>query len=142
MLDPSRHQILIVDDDEAVRHSLSLLLEASGYEVSSASNGVEALELLKSGLSAVVLSDLQMPKMSGYELLSVVRHNFPKLPIVAMSGAAVEDTTFDGVVADAYYFKGQGNLRCLLQILSEMTGAASQAAGAPQFKERLPIAGD
>src|SRR5579864_9589674 len=79
MLNPSRHQVLIVDDDAAVRNSLSLLLKASGYEVTTAANGVEALAQLKSGLPAVVLSDLNMPKMSGFELLSVVREQFPRL---------------------------------------------------------------
>jgi CheY-like chemotaxis protein len=79
MLNPSRHQVLIVDDDAGVRDSLALLLKASGYEVSTATNGVEALVLLKSGLPAVLLSDLNMPQMSGYELLSTVRQQFPQL---------------------------------------------------------------
>lgn len=43
MLNPSRHQVLIVEDDAAVRKTLALLLKASGYEVTTANNGVEAL---------------------------------------------------------------------------------------------------
>jgi CheY-like chemotaxis protein len=113
MLIPWRHQVLIVDDDAGVRNSLALLLKASGYEVRTATNGVEALVLLKNGLPAVLLSDLNMPEMSGFELLSRVRQQFPELFLVAMSGKyGTGDVVPDGVIADAFYPKGYGNLRC------------------------------
>jgi CheY-like chemotaxis protein len=122
MLNPSRHQVLIVEDDAAVRTTLSLLLKASGYEVTTATNGVEALALLKMRLPAVVLSDLNMPEMSGFELFSEVRQQFPKVSLVAMSGAyQTEDAIPGGVIADAFYAKGHGNVRGLLRIISEMT---------------------
>lgn len=120
MSDPLKHQVLIVDDDEVLCNSLALLLKASGYEVSTATNGVEALALLESGLSAVVLSDLNMPEMSGFELLSAVRQQFPKLSLVAMSAAyETRSSVPEGVIADAYYAKG--NPGVLLRILSEIT---------------------
>jgi CheY-like chemotaxis protein len=130
MLDPSRHQILIVDDDETVRNSLALFLKVSGYEVSTTANGAEALALLKEEAPAVLLSDLYMPEMSGFELLPIVRRQFPTLPIVAMSAAhETRDAIPGGVTADAYYAKGRGNLRFLLSVLSVMTGdSAAQAA--------------
>lgn len=122
MLNPMRHQVLIVDDDEALRNSLALLLKASGYEVSTATNGLEALTLLKSGIPAVVLSDLNMPEMSGFELLSAVRQQFPKLSLVAMSAAyETKGSVPEGVIADAYYAKG--NPGALLRILSEVTAS-------------------
>lgn len=124
MLDPSRHQVLIVEDDAAVRDSIAMVLKASGYEVTTAANGLEALALLKSGLTAVVLSDLYMPEMSGFELLSVVRQQFPKLSLVAMSASyETGETVPDGVIADAFYPKGYGNPGVLLRILSAMTSA-------------------
>jgi CheY-like chemotaxis protein len=124
VLDPSRHQVLIVEDDAAVRNSLALLLKASGYEVSTAANGLEALALLKMGLPAVLLSDLYMPGMSGFELLSVARQQFPKLSLVAMSASyETGDMVPDGVIADAFYPKGYGSPKVLLSILSEMTTA-------------------
>ena len=73
MLNPSRHQVLIVEGDAAVRNTLALLLKASGYEVSTAANGAEALALLQMGTPAILLSDLNMPEMSGFELLAVAR---------------------------------------------------------------------
>ncbi len=125
MLNPLRHQVLIVEDDAAVRDSIAMVLKASGYEVTTAANGLEALALLKSGLTAVVLSDLYMPEMSGFELLSVVRQQFPKLSLVAMSASyETEDTVPDGVIADAFYPKGYGNPGVLLRILSAMTSAS------------------
>ena len=124
MLNPSRHQVLIVEDDAAVRRSLALLLKASGYEVTTAANGVEALALLKMRLPAVVLTDLMMPEMSGFELLSEVRQQFPKVSLVAMSAAYESgDAIPGGVIADAYYPKGYGNPGALLRILLEMTSA-------------------
>jgi CheY-like chemotaxis protein len=124
MLNPSRYQVLIVDDDAGVRNSLALLLKASGYEVSTATNGVEALVLLKSGLPAVLLSDLNMPEMSGFELLAEARQQFPELFLVAMSGKyGTGEVVPDGVIADAFYAKGYGNPAVLLSILSEMIRA-------------------
>jgi two-component system response regulator GlrR len=129
MLDPSRHQVLIVDDDAAVRNSLALLLKASGYEVSTAANGVEAMALLKMRLPAILLADLKMPEMSGFELLSEVREKFPKLSLIAMSsGYETRDAVPGGVIADAYYAKGYGNFRFLLHVLSEMTSVPAALA--------------
>lgn len=127
MLDSSKHQVLIVDDDAAMRNSLSLFLQVSGYEVTTAANGEEALALLKEGTPAVLVSDLYMPEMSGFELLHIVRRQFPTLPIVAMSAAhETRDTIPGGVTADAYYAKGRGNLRFLLRVLSVMTGDSAR----------------
>ena len=130
MLHPSRHEVLIVDDDAAVRITLSLLLKASGYEVSTAATGPEALTFLKSGQPTVVLSDLNMPEMSGFELLSLVRKQFPSVSLVAMSGNyETGDDVPGGVIADAFYPKGYGNPGVLLRILSEMLGASATNDG-------------
>jgi CheY-like chemotaxis protein len=137
MLDPSRHQVLIVEDDASVRTTLTLLLKASGYEVSSAANGLEALAMLKVGLPAILLTDLHMPEMSGFELLSRVRQKFPGLSLVAMSAAYESaDTILGGVIADAFYAKGHGSPGVLLRILSEMTSApAAHAVENPRKPE-------
>jgi len=133
MFDPSRNHVLIVDDSASVRDSLALFLKVSGYEVSTAANGLEALALMKREIPAVLLSDLYMPEMSGFELLAIVRQQFPKLPIVAMSAAhETRDAIPGGVTADAFYAKGHGNLRFLLRVLSVMTGfRAAPAADDP-----------
>jgi CheY-like chemotaxis protein len=129
MLNPSRHKVLIVDDDAAVRNSLAMLLKASGYEVKTASNGIAALMLLKCQAPAILLCDLNMPEMSGFELIFEVREQFPNLSVVAMSGAyETMGAIPGGVIADAFYPKGYGNPGGLLHILSEMLSASAAHA--------------
>ncbi len=66
-------QVLVVDDDQAIRETLRLLLEDAGYEVIEAQDGSLALDLLRaSERPMVVLVDLMMPRMSGYQVLSAV----------------------------------------------------------------------
>jgi CheY-like chemotaxis protein len=69
-----------------------------------------------------------MPEMSGFELLSVVRQQFPTLSVVAMSGAFETGDEIPGMIADAFYAKGYGNPGILLRILSEMTSAPAAHA--------------
>lgn len=116
-----KHEILIVDDEGAVRNSLALLLQASGYKVTLAVNGFDALLQLKRRLPAIVLSDLNMPQMSGFEFLSVVRRRFPQISVIAMSGAYHSgDSIPGGVIADAFYAKGHSDPETLLQIVSNL----------------------
>ena len=138
MSDPARHQILVVDDDSAVRDSLVMVLQMSGYDVTSAIHGLDALLQLKKKQPAVVLSDLNMPKMSGFELLSVVRRRFPQISVIAMSGAySPQDAALGGVIADAFYFKGQGGPEALLQTVADMI-QTSAARAADHTREFVP----
>jgi CheY-like chemotaxis protein len=117
----SKQQILVVDDDPAVRDSLVMLLQSSGYAVSTAIHGFDALLQLKRSLPAIVLSDLNMPQMSGFELLSVLRRRFPQISVIAMSGAYHSgDAVPGGVIADAFYSKGQGSPETLLQTVADL----------------------
>lgn len=130
MSTPLRHRILLVDDDEAVRDSLALLLQSSGYDVSMAGNGFEGLLQVKRSLPTIVLSDLNMPQMSGFEFLSVVRRRFPQISVIAMTGAYdSSDSMPDGVIADAFYSKGHTDTETLLHTVAELirTSAAHSA---------------
>jgi CheY-like chemotaxis protein len=89
MSHPSGCQILVVDDEPGVRDSVAMLLTSHGYGVVTAENGFDALLQLRRSLPDVILSDLNMPQMSGFELLSVVRRRFPEIAVVAMSGGYV-----------------------------------------------------
>ena len=64
------NKILIVDDEINMRLVLTTMLKKEGYEVASASDGQEALQILKSGKIAVVVTDLKMPNIDGMELLN------------------------------------------------------------------------
>ena len=83
--------ILIAEDDEQVRHSLTSILEEVGYSVVEASNGKEVLQDLKRSADfCLLLTDIVMPEMEGLELITQLRRYHPKLPIVAMSGTSKE----------------------------------------------------
>jgi CheY-like chemotaxis protein len=116
MSSPSRHPILVVDDEPGIRDSLALLLTSGGYEVSTAQDGFAALMHLKRTLPDLIVSDLNMPQMSGYELLSVIRRRFPQIVTVAMSGDYPGDAVPTGVIADAFFEKGQSPRKLLASI--------------------------
>ena len=104
----SRASILFVDDDECMREVMALLLNDEGYEVSTATDGFDALVRLRSSIPDLIISDLHMPRMSGMEFLSVIRRRFPAIPVIAISGAhAIDEDLPIGVMADAFYPKGR-----------------------------------
>ena len=103
-----KNSILIVEDEESVRTSLAMVLSALGHRVRSASDGLAALIEMRQEAPDILLSDLNMPGMSGFELLSVVRRRFPAVRVIAMSGAFSGDQVPCGVTADAFYPKGYG----------------------------------
>ena len=121
MSNPLKHRILVVDDEESIRLVFAQLLRREGYEVTTAENGFDALLQLKHFQPDVIISDLNMPKMSGFEFLSVVRRRFPNISVIASSGAYGSKVVPTGVLADAFYAKGHGNVRGLLRTISEMT---------------------
>lgn len=134
-----RYEILVVDDDEAVRDSVEMVLRAGGYDVSTAIHGFDALLHLKRKLPSVLLSDLNMPQMSGFELLSVVRRRFPQISVIAMSGAYHSGGSVPGgVIADAFYSKGQGDPDELLHMVAELVRTSAAHAG-DHARESAPV---
>ncbi|HZA53557.1 MAG TPA: response regulator [Candidatus Udaeobacter sp.] len=79
-------KILIVEDDYLSLKNLRRFLSEEGYQVDCAGNGYEALELLTKNSFDLVLSDISMPGIDGYELLSHVRASFPSIPVILMTG--------------------------------------------------------
>jgi CheY-like chemotaxis protein len=119
-------QVLVVDDDPGVRQTLKLLLAGAGYETSAARNGFEALQMIKRQAPRLLLCDLDMPDMSGREFLTIVRRRFPRIAVIAMSGSYEEDTAPEGVMADAFYTKGQKKPSELFQIVAEVIRRADR----------------
>ena len=77
--------ILIVDDEDIIRESLSFVLSKEGYRVREAPNGLAALEILKEDSIDLVVTDLAMPVMSGIELLRIARERYPELLCVVLT---------------------------------------------------------
>jgi CheY-like chemotaxis protein len=111
--------LLIVDDDSVLRNSLSYIFTNLGHTVRSAEDGFSALAAIRLQVPDILLSDLNMPGMSGFELLSVVRRRFPAIQAIAMSGAFSGEGLQLGVAADAFYEKGSG-LGHLLEIVQDL----------------------
>jgi CheY-like chemotaxis protein len=121
MSKPGKHEILLVDDDEGIRDSIGLMLQRAGYDVSFAEHGFDALLQLRRSHPTLIISDLNMPQMSGFEFLSVVRRRFPQMSVIAMSGAYHRgDAVPGGVIADAFYAKGRGTAEELLRLVAEL----------------------
>jgi PAS domain S-box-containing protein len=78
-------RVLVADDDLGIRHSLAEILRAEGCEVETASDGAEALARIEKGRFDVVITDVVMPNMDGYELFATVRKRLPDLPILMMT---------------------------------------------------------
>src|ERR1700730_12001012 len=74
---PTKRRVLVVDDDPGVRDSMAMSLQSAGYKVAAAEDGLSALSLLRASAPDAIVSDLNMPRMSGFELLSLVRCFFP-----------------------------------------------------------------
>ena len=138
MSHPQKYQILIVDDEESIRMLHARLLQGAGYEVTTASNGFDALLKLKHCSPDVIISDLNMPKMSGFELLSVVRRRFPKIFVIASSGAYESRAVPTGVLADAFFGKGQEHPESILAVVACLI-EQSAAGGRAHQEESAPV---
>ena len=79
---------LVVDDSMLIRHTVCRFLEARGFAVESATNGAEALEKLGEMRPAVIITDLEMPKMSGLDLIAALkaRPETAAIPVVVLAG--------------------------------------------------------
>jgi CheY-like chemotaxis protein len=115
----SQTNLLIVDDEESIRTSLSQVLAEIGYCVRSADDGFSALREIRLQIPDILLSDLNMPNMSGFELLSVVRRRFPAIRTIAMSGSFSGDEVPSGVAADGFYQKGS-SIVALLRVMETL----------------------
>lgn len=112
--------IVVVDDNEVLLSLLSAILKECGYLVRTSLDGLGALAEIRRRTPDILLSDLNMPCMSGFELLSIVRRRYPKIKVVAMSAAYSGQSVPHDVAADAFYEKGANSIARLLQIVAAM----------------------
>jgi CheY-like chemotaxis protein len=95
-----RVQILVVDDEPGVRLLVCRMLAQGGYGTCEAADGAEALASLRAGLVVdLVLSDVVMPQLNGVQLLEALSVSHPGLPVLLISGYAVEDLIARGIAA-------------------------------------------
>lgn len=101
--------IVVADDNEANRELVSVILQRQGYEVMEASNGREALDFVRQRQPDLVLLDIHMPEMDGYEALRVIRDSQRgrNVPIVALTASAMAGDAEEAIEQgfDAYLAK-------------------------------------
>ena len=86
MNDFAPKKILVIDDDEAMRGYLRMVLEKEGYAVTDAAEGHQGLEACHADLPDLVITDLVMPIKGGLETIRDLKRDFPQLHIIAISG--------------------------------------------------------
>jgi two-component system KDP operon response regulator KdpE len=91
-------KILVIDDDSAVTDLLSLLLRSQGFEVSATTNSTDGLNMIRENAPDVVVLDLMMPEMDGWQICKAVRE-FSQVPIIILS--ALNDPSMIASVLDA-----------------------------------------
>ena len=119
-----RYRILVVDDEPSVRDMARQILESEGYEVLTAKDGLGGLNALSKSLPDLIISDLNMPWMSGFEFLAIVRKRFPHIATIAMSGEYIAGENPRGVLADAFLQKGQYTIKKLFQEIAGLLAAS------------------
>ena len=110
--------VLVVDDDYDLRYILSVRLVSAGYMVYGAANGLEALLQMEKYSVDVVLTDYRMPKMDGFEFLSLCRMKWPGTPVVVFS-AEQDDLAHEALERGAFAWVRKGSeYTMLLEILA------------------------
>ena len=123
--------VLLVDDDPSMRELLSVHLEEAGFEARQAEDGIDGLAKLRDEIPKVIISDLQMPRMSGYEFISVVRRRFPWIPVIALSGAIPSEFPAGGK-PDAWSEKGALQVPVLVQTIHDLVRITPDFVDFPQ----------
>jgi CheY-like chemotaxis protein len=122
-MDPSRNfkcRVLIVEDDPIVLETSAAVVRSFGFSVRTAEDGFVALQILREVLPDIILTDLRMPGMSGFELLSIVRRRFPHIPTIAISGEYILANMPLGLLVDHFFQKGGYTPEQLLAKIKEL----------------------
>lgn len=107
-------RILLVDDNQELLETTSAVLSREGYLVQTAHDGFEALAALQGGQPEILIADLNLPNMSGFELLAVVRKRFAAIGVVVYSGEFFPGGS-ETVLADRFVQKGENSTFELLE---------------------------
>ena len=124
-IDSKKATILICDDEEGIRESFKLILE-DFYTLRFATNGLEALETLKSLSPDLMLLDIKMPKLHGMEILKQVKSLKPSLPVIIVTGYQSVETAQEAIKNGASdYIPKPFDSKHLLRSVSETLKTAN-----------------
>lgn len=125
--------ILVIEDEKRVADLLQMGLEESGYQVTTADNGISGLRLFLSEKFDLVISDIILPKMGGIELCKEIRQDNPHIPILMLTALGSTDDKLDGfdAGADDYMVKPFDFRELLARVRVLMKRSSEQTAGIP-----------
>src|SRR2546422_7707674 len=137
--------ILVVDDEENIRHTLRGVLADEGFEVLEAPDGRRALELLRHAAPRLAIVDVWMPEMDGIELVERMRNQAPGVPIIVISGHGTIETAVRVIRLGAFDFLEKPfQLDTLLRVVNRALGETGAAVAAETSRaeggEALPLA--
>ncbi len=118
-------KILIVEDEQHQRELYAMELQEDGYEVDQASNGKEAVDMVKDNKYDLVILDIRMPEMDGIEALGKILSRDKKIPIIIYTAYSNYKSNFMTWTADAYITKSS-NLDELKEKISELLTTRNQ----------------
>jgi two-component system, NtrC family, response regulator PilR len=101
-MDGSKGKILVVEDEKSMRDVLSILLEEEAYDVTTASDGMRGIELLRDNIFDLVITDIKMPKADGFEVLKYVKEVSPNTLVVMITAFGTTESAVDAMKKGAY----------------------------------------
>jgi two-component system chemotaxis sensor kinase CheA len=123
-MEAPRKSVLVVEDSITARMLLKHLLEAAGYQVMTAVDGVDGLTQLRSGAADIVVSDVEMPRMNGFDLTAKIRadQKFADLPVVLVTALESRADRERGIEvgANAYIVKSSFDQSNLLEVIRRL----------------------
>ncbi|HUX86853.1 MAG TPA: response regulator [Chloroflexota bacterium] len=125
----SKHHILVVDDDESIRRIVQDVLEWEGYSVQVASDGLDALGSIEREPPSLILLDMRMPVLNGWEFVQELSKRGVRIPIIVMTAAVNAQKWADEVGADAYLAK-PFDLADLIDLVARLHSTGTGASDA------------
>lgn len=130
--------ILIIDDEKAIRKTLSEILSYEGYKLEEASDGEEGIKKFREKTFDVVLCDIKMPKLDGIEFLDKAREINPDIPVIMISGHGTIETAVEAVKKGAYdYIAKPPDLNRLLITIRNATDKTNLVTEAKVLKRKV-----
>ncbi|MBR3134960.1 response regulator [Candidatus Saccharibacteria bacterium] len=135
-------KIMLVEDDKSLREIYSIRLVAEGYEIVSASDGEEALAMAVKEKPDLILSDVMMPKISGFDMLDILRSTpeTKDIKVIMMTALSSEDQRQRGesLGANRYLVKSQVGIEDVINVVHEVLGDGGQPAAEAQMTSGTP----
>lgn len=135
-------KLMLVEDDNNLREIYEARLQAEGYDIVTAHDGEEALVVAKAERPELIISDVMMPKISGFEMLDILRNTEGlkdvKIIMLTALGQSDDQQRADRLGADAYLVKSQVTLEDIVKVAQRLLGGEEAEAEAPTPEPVIP----